>query len=102
MYCKFESLNGSVKEVDLSGPGWTFVSSRCVSSRWHFVEVWKTDWIAIRRHCGGLLILRRRYNGTHGPVCEEMTLHSAKEWLRLNRVSDVVGYPELESMKEAA
>ena len=95
MYAKVESLNGTVKEIDLSQPGWVFVGGGEQVDDWHTAQRWKQDWLAIRRHCGGLLILRKRYSGTTGITCEELALQQARKWVSIAAAGWVAGFPEM-------
>lgn len=96
-YVWFSSLNETLKQIDLSAGGWLFIYNGGGTD--HYDEIgddFELDWIAVRRHCGGLLILRRTYHTDNVMTIEEISVRSAKNWLKLNNQLSIPGYPELE------
>lgn len=93
-FIRYNALNGTGKEVDLGLRGWTFIIQGEQTREYNEAKHWSDrDILVVRRHCGGLLILRKVYMNTY----EELTLESARNWLRLNRTTTVNGFPELEA-----
>ena len=95
-YVWYTALNETLKSIDLAVDGWTFIAQGATSSDERCALSWDIDWIAVRRHCGGLLILRRTYCTDNIMTIEEIPISSAKSWIKLNNQLSISGYPELE------
>ncbi len=96
-YFWYSSLNETLKQIDLGIKGWVFIFNGGSTDDYSDIEDdLKLDWIAVRRHCGGLLILRRTYCTDNVMTIEEIPISSAKNWLKLNNQKSISGYPELE------
>lgn len=99
---KFETLNGSTKLVDFSKPGWTRIEEDTHWDGNNHVSVhagrWNHERLNVRRHNGGLLIVKEWWSQWQGstPRNEELTIDQAKEWLAKNGDERVDGFPELE------
>lgn len=92
-FVRYNALNGTGKEVDLGLRGWTFITQGVQTREYNEAKHWNgMDILVVRRHCGGLLILRKVYTNTY----EELTLSSARNWLKLNLTRTINGFPELE------
>lgn len=95
-YFWYNSLNETLKQIDLGIKGWVFVFNGGTTDDYSDIEDdLKMDWIAVRRHCGGLLILRKTYPAESVMAIEEIPISSAKAWLKLNMSGSVAGFPEL-------
>lgn len=92
-FVRYESLNETRKEVDLSQMGWVFFSGGVKFKEFRRInDPFMRDIVGFRRHCGGLLIIKR----LSGTLFTELTLSDLKKDLEYRGVHSVEGYPELE------
>lgn len=82
MYAVYDALNGTVKQVDMLADGWVFIGGHGSTYSIREAIGWRHDWVAARRHCGGLLILRKMRSG-NDLSCEELTLSAARRWIAI-------------------
>ncbi len=82
MYAVYDALNGTIKQVDMLADGWVWIGGNGSTHSLREATQWGCDWIAARRHCGGLLILRKTRSGKD-LCCEELTLSAARKWISI-------------------